>query len=264
MQWVGQPVAIGMIQRAIADWERAESSQPPPAMYPKSGNRVAIVGAGPAGLGAGELLTRYGHSVTIFEELPHSGGTAWYGIPDYHLPKDVLEYEVEKIKQMGVEIRQGVKIGRDATLSEIIDSGFDAVIVATGCRDVVALDTPGKDLNGVYEGYTFLEDVYVNGVANYLRNPKYALGKEILVIGGGDSALDAARTALRLSGGKVIIVYRRTEREMPADPQVIEEANEEGIGFRFLAAPKSFNGSKNNLRICYYDHNGAWPARCVW
>ena len=247
LQWVGHPVAIGMIQRAVADWERLEQTQPPPARSESSGKKIAIVGAGPAGLGAAELLTRYGHSATIYEELQHSGGTAWYGIPDYHLPKDVLDYEVEKIVQSGVEIKNGVKIGRDLTLSELLEEGYGAVIVATGCKDIVALDTPGKELSGVYEGYTFLEDVYVNGVDAYLKNPTYKLGKETLVIGGGDSALDAARTALRLTGGKVTLVYRRTEKEMPADSLVVEEAKEEGVDFKFLAAPRSFNGSDGRL-----------------
>lgn len=248
MQWGGEPVAIGMIQRAVADWERLESHQNPPKRYEESGKRVAIIGAGPAGLGAGELLRRYGHRVTIFEELDFPGGTAWYGIPDYHLPKDVLQYEIKKIQDMGVEIKTGIKIGRDITLSKLLDEEFDAVIVATGCRDIVSLETPGSSLSGVIEGYQFLKDVYGSGVHRYLKNPKYNLGKEILVIGGGDSAIDAARTALRLSRGSVTIVYRRTEREMPADRLVIEEAQEEGVKFKFLAAPRSFNARKSNTK----------------
>ncbi len=248
MQWGGEPVAIGMIQRAVADWERTQSKQKPPASYRDTGKRVAIVGGGPAGLGAAELLRRYGHRVTIFEELAHAGGTAWYGIPDFHLPKDVLEYEIEKIEDMGVEIWLGIKVGEDISLTKLLDEDYDAVIVATGCKDVSSLDTPGANLRGVIEGYRFLEDVYVNGVEEYLRKPTYDLGNEILVIGGGNSAVDVARTALRLTGGNVTIVYRRTEREMPADRQIIEEAQEEGINFRFLAAPKAFNGGKREKR----------------
>lgn len=247
LQWAGNPVAIGMIQRAVSDWERNEVNQPAPPKYPDSGKRVAVIGAGPAGIGATELLRRYGHSVTIFDELSYLGGTAWYGIPDYHLPKDVLQYEIERIRDEAVEVKTGVRVGRDVLLSNLLEE-YEAVLIATGCKDVVGMDTPGSDLAGVYEGYAFLEAVFANGVNSYLQRPTYKLGHDILVIGGGNSAIDAARTALRLSGGNVTIVYRRTEREMPADPVVVEEAREEGVRFKFLAAPKSFEGSQGALK----------------
>ena len=183
------------------------------------------------------MLRRYGHSVTIYEESDTPGGTAWYGIPDYHLPKEVLLYEIERIKGEKVEIRTGVKVGRDVSLSQLL-SESDAVLITTGAKDVVKLDTPGVDLKGVYDGYHFLEEVYVNGVESYLKNPKYDLGKEIIVVGGGDTALDNARTAKRLSKGNVTLVYRRTENEMPSDPIMVEEAREEGIQFKFLTDPE--------------------------
>ena len=148
LQWAGNPVAIGMIQRAVSDWERNESNQPAPSTYDETGKRVAVIGGGPAGLGATELLRRYGHSVTIFEELSYLGGTAWYGIPDYHLPKDVLQYEIERIIDDGVEVKTGVRVGKDITLSELLED-YDAVLIATGCKDVVGMDTPGSDLRGV-------------------------------------------------------------------------------------------------------------------
>ncbi|HUI86670.1 MAG TPA: FAD-dependent oxidoreductase [Nitrososphaerales archaeon] len=247
LQWGGQPVAIGMIQRFVADYEMKEAKQPDPSVAAPTGKRVAVVGAGPAGLGAASLLRRYGHSVTIYDELPTPGGTAWYGIPDYHLPKDVLLYEIERIRDTGVAIRNGVRVGRDVTLTELLSEGADAVVIATGSKDVVKMDTQGSDLKGVFDGYEFLEDVYVNGVSSYLNKPTYDLGREILVIGGGDSALDAARTALRLTGGHVTIVYRRTEKEMPADPTMVEEAREEGVEFKFLTNPKRFNGQGGRL-----------------
>ncbi|HJT49070.1 MAG TPA: FAD-dependent oxidoreductase [Nitrososphaeraceae archaeon] len=261
LRWSGQPIGIGLIQRYVADWERRQHEQQRPysqleqkdqqrpdapiSISPNTGKKVAVIGAGPAGLAAAELLKRYGHDVVIYEELSTPGGTAWYGIPDYHLPKDVLLYEIDKIKGMGIEIKTGTKVGKDITLSQLTDSGSDAILIAAGSKDTVKLDTPGIDLRGIYDGYQFLESVYVNGVDNYLKNEKnrsntYELGKQVIVIGGGDTALDCARTALRLTKGNVTIVYRRTENDMPADPIMLEEAKEEGVKFIFLAEPKSY------------------------
>ena len=242
----GQPVASGMIQRFVADWERTVSRQPDPKKLEATGKRVAVIGGGPAGLAAAELLTRYGHEVTIFEELPVLGGTAWYGIPDYHLPKDVLQYEADRILKTGIRAKTGVRVGRDVTLDEL-RSDYDAVLVATGAKDVPKFDTPGSDLKGVYDGYQFLEDVFVNGVESYLLKPKYDLGRRVLVIGGGDSALDCARTALRLTQGEVTIVYRRTEAEMPVDEILIEEGKEEGVQLMLLMAPKEYVGAGGRL-----------------
>ena len=242
----GEPVASGMIQRFVADWERTVSRQPDPKVRQATGKRVAIVGGGPAGLAAAELLMRYGHSVAIYEELPVLGGTAWYGIPDYHLPKDVLQYEASRIVGMGAEVRTGIRVGRDVTLGDL-GSDYDAVLVATGAKDVSRFDTPGSDLKGVYDGYKFLEDVFVRGVDSYLRAPTYGLGRRVLVIGGGDSALDCARTALRLTGGVVTMVYRRTEADMPVDEILVEEGNEEGLKVRFLLAPRAYLGKEGRV-----------------
>ena len=266
LRWSGQPIGIGLIQRYVADWERRQHEQQrqqqqgqkdqeqpeaPVSISPNTGKKIAVIGAGPAGLAAADLLRRYGHHVIIYEELTTPGGTALYGIPDYHLPKDVLLYEIDRIKGMGIEVNTNVKVGKDMTLSQLIDNGNDAILVATGSKDAVKLDTPGIDLKGIYDGYQFLESVYVNGADNYLKNKsnsnKYDLGKEVIVIGGGDTALDCARTALRLTKGNVTIVYRRTENDLPADPIMLQEAKEEGVNFRFLADPKSFEGSNGHV-----------------
>jgi glutamate synthase (NADPH/NADH) small chain len=259
LRWAGQPIAIGLIQRYIADWEKKNANQqpdPPKVNTSKPGKNIAVIGAGPAGLAGAELLCRYGHHVTIYEELPTSGGTAWYGVPDYHLPKDVLLYEIGRIQGMGVKIKTNLKVGKDITLSQLREAN-DAVLIATGSKDPVKLDTPGIDLAGIHDGYRFLEDVYVHGIDDFLKKHKirlknqesnedtfnYDLGKKVMVVGGGDTALDCARTALRLIGeGTVSILYRRTENDMPADPVMIEEAKEEGVQFRFLAQPKSYEG----------------------
>jgi glutamate synthase (NADPH/NADH) small chain len=253
LKWSGQPIGIGLIQRYVADWER-KNKQPPPSMKEDTGKKVAIVGAGPAGVAAADLLRRYGHKVIVYEDLPMPGGTAWYGIPDYHLPKDVLLHEIEKVKEMGVEIKTNVMIGKDVVLYALLDEN-NAVLITTGSKDVQSLDVPGADLEGVINGYEFLESVFVNGVDNYLKNPKYDLGTEIIVVGGGDSALDCARTVLRLTKGQgnVIIAYRRAEEDMPADPIMLEEAKEEGVKFRFLAQPKSFEGSNNRVMTAVMD-----------
>jgi glutamate synthase (NADPH/NADH) small chain len=164
-----------------------------------------VFGGDPTGLAAAELLTRFGRSATIYDELPNLGGTARFGIPDYHLPKDVLRYEAARIEGMGVEAISRTKFGRDVRLDDL-RADYDAMLIATGAKDVPKSDTPGSDLKGVYDGYKSLEDVFIDGVDKYLNHPKYELGKRILVTRGGD----CARTALRMTRGEVTMVYRKT------------------------------------------------------
>jgi glutamate synthase (NADPH/NADH) small chain len=245
VKWAGHPVGIGLIQRYVADWER-KHKQPSVSVAQDTGKKVAVIGAGPAGLAGSALLRRYGHQVTIYEAANVPGGTAWYGVPDYHLPKDVLLDEIEKIKAMGVSIRTGIAVGKDITLSELLEDN-DAIMITTGSYDAANLDVPGINLKGVISGYDFLRSVYADGVGNYLKNPKYNLGTEIVVIGGGDTSLDCARTALRLTNGKgnVTVLCRQSEADLHVDPIMLDEAKEEGVKFRFLVQARSFQGGSN-------------------
>lgn len=247
LKWSGQPIAIGLIQRYVADWERRHRQEVTPlSIASDTGKKVAVIGAGPAGLAGSELLRRYGHKVTIYEASPMPGGTAWYGVPDYHLPKDVLLDEIDKIKALGVDIRTGVTVGKDIALSQLLEEN-DAVLITTGSKDARELDSSGSNLEGVISGYDFLASVYMQGVDRYLKNPKYDLGTEIVVIGGGDTSLDCARTALRLTGGKgnVTVLCRQAETELHVDPIMLEEAKEEGVKFKFLVQARSLEGDRN-------------------
>jgi glutamate synthase (NADPH/NADH) small chain len=245
LKWSGQPIGIGLIQRYVSDWER-KHRQPPVSIEQDTGKKVAVIGAGPAGLAGSALLRRYGHQVTIYEASKMSGGTAWYGVPDYHLPKEVLIDEIEQIKAMGVNIINNTTVGKDVTLPQLLEEN-DAVLITTGSRDTVDPDISGRDLKGVLSGYQFLESVFSEGIDSYLSNPKYSLGNDIIVIGGGDTSLDCARTALRLTNGKgnVTVLCLHPETGLHVDPIMLEEAKEEGVKFRFLVQARSFESDRN-------------------
>jgi glutamate synthase (NADPH) small chain len=151
LRWSGQPIGIGLIQRYVADWERKQHDKQKESALPDTGKDIAVIGAGPAGLAASELLRRYGHHVYIYEELSTPGGTAWYVIPDYHVPKDVLLYEIDSIKDMGIQIKTSTKVGRDISLSQLKEEN-DAILITTGSKNVTKLATPGIDLQGVIDG----------------------------------------------------------------------------------------------------------------
>lgn len=253
MKLQGDPVSVGLLQRFVADWERDHSSYRVPEVEKNTGKTVAIIGAGPAGIAAADLLTRYGHSVVLYDELDRPGGTAMYAIPDYHLPKDVLEYEIECVKKMGVRFVMGVKIGRDISLQELLAEEFDTILLSTGCADVTPLEAPGVDLEGVYDAYAFLKQVFAKGLGHYLSDPSsIRVGKKVVVVGGGNTAVDAARTALRVGGRDVRIIYRRSEKEMPADPLSVEDTKEEGIKIEFLTQPIAFHGKDRRVERVEY------------
>lgn len=240
-----QPVAIGGLERFVADWEMKHSADTRPVVLPPSGKKVAIVGSGPAGLTAAADLARLGHQVTIFEALHTAGGVLVYGIPEFRLPKTIVEKEINGIRQLGVEIKTNMVIGKIHTVDELLADGFDAVFVGTGAGLPYFMNIPGENLNGVYSANEFL--TRINLMKAYLF-PEYLtpirLGKKVAVVGAGNVAMDSARTALRLGAQECYIVYRRSDQEMPARREEIEHAREEGVKFKLLTSPVEIIGDE--------------------
>ena len=238
----GQPVAIGRLERFCADYERQTGVKVPEVPEP-TGKKVAVVGSGPAGLTAAADLAKLGHKVTIFESLHKAGGVLSYGIPEFRLPKEIVRQEVEYIKQLGVELKPNYIIGRIKTLDELCDE-FDAVFLGTGAGLPSFMGIPGENFNGVYSANEFLTRVNLMKAYDPEYDTKVRVGKHVVVVGGGNVAMDAARSALRLGAEEVSIVYRRGEDEMPARREEIEHAKEEGITFRLLTNPVRILGDE--------------------
>ncbi len=242
-------LAIGNLERFVADWEIKTGQIGLPEIAPATGKRVAIVGSGPAGLSAAGDLIQKGHGVRVFEALHEIGGVLVYGIPEFRLPKDIVRREVDNMRKMGVEFETDVVIGKTVTVDELLgEEGYDAVFVATGAGLPYFLNVPGEHLNGVYSANEFL--TRVNLMKAY-RFPEYdqptydCAGKNVAVFGGGNTALDAIRTGLRLGAAKASIIYRRTEAEMPARLEEIHHAKQEGIELIPLASPLEFLGTED-------------------
>jgi glutamate synthase (NADPH/NADH) small chain len=244
MSKIGEPVSIGRLERWVADWERHNGVDAPKKAVP-TGKNVAIVGAGPAGLTVAADLAKLGHKVVIFEALHLPGGVLVYGIPEFRMPKSIVKAEVDYVKKLGVELRTGYLIGRIHTIPELLKNGFDAVFIGTGAGLPAFMGLPGENLGGIYSASEFL--IRVNLMKSFAF-PAYdtpiRIGKHVVVIGGGNVAMDSARSALRLGAEEVCIVYRRSREEMPARKEEIENAEEEGILCRFLANPTRFMGDE--------------------
>jgi glutamate synthase (NADPH/NADH) small chain len=238
----GQPVAIGRLERFCADYERKQGVKVPEIPKP-TGKKVAVVGSGPAGLTAAADLAKLGHKVTVFESLHKAGGVLSYGIPEFRLPKEIVRQEVEYIQQLGVEFKSNYIIGRIKTLDELCDE-FDAIFLGTGAGLPSFMGIPGENFNGVYSANEFLTRVNLMKAYDSEYDTRVRLGKHVVVVGGGNVAMDAARSALRLGAEDVSIVYRRGEDEMPARREEIEHAKEEGITFRLLTNPVRILGDE--------------------
>ena len=241
----GEPVAIGRMERFVADW--AMQNKPAAKANPDRLNRkVAIVGSGPAGLACAGDLAKLGYDVTIFEAFHVPGGVLMYGIPEFRLPKDLVQQEIDTLRQQGVEIQTNMVIGKVLSLAELTAEGYEAIFVGSGAGLPSFLKIPGENLNGVYSANEFLTRV------NLMKAYKFPdcdtpvnVGKCVAVVGGGNVAMDAARSAKRLGAEKVYIVYRRSEEEMPARLEEVHHAKEEGIIFHLLTNPLEIHGTES-------------------
>jgi glutamate synthase (NADPH) small chain len=243
----GEPVAVGRLERFAADYELALGEVTVPEKAKATGKKVAIVGGGPAGLTAAGELAKMGHSVTIFEALHKAGGVLVYGIPEFRLPKAIVQREVDYVKKLGVEIKVSTIVGQTTTVDELFAEGYDAVFVGTGAGLPYFMNIPGENLNGVYSANEFL--TRANLMKAYLF-PQYdtpiKMAKNVAVVGGGNVAMDSARVAKRLGAENVYLVYRRSRTEMPARSEEVHHAEEEGIDFRLLTNPTRIVGNDKN------------------
>ncbi|MDY6971158.1 MAG: FAD-dependent oxidoreductase [Thermodesulfobacteriota bacterium] len=241
---VDEPVNINHLKRYCADLEMKSGTRYETLLAPSSEKRVAIVGGGPAGLAAAYYLKRLGHASTIFEAMPKLGGMLRYGIPEYRLPKKTLDWEIEGITGLGVEIRLNQSFGKDFSLGSLKEDGFDAVFLGMGAWGSRSMRVDGEDLKGVLSGTQYLIQ---RGLEQEVK-----IGKRVCIIGGGNTAIDAARTSLRLGAEEVTVLYRRSRKEMPAADYEVDEAEAEGVQFHFLAAPTRLIGENGNLTSLEY------------
>lgn len=261
----GEPVSIGRLERFVADQEQQKGIDVP-EVASGNGRKVAVVGAGPAGLTVAADLAKLGYKVTIFEALHTGGGVLVYGIPEFRLPKRIVQAEIDYITKLGAEFKPDNLIGRIFTVEELMNNGYEAVFIGTGAGLPKFLNVPGENLNGIYSANEFLIRVNLMKSYDYPKSKTpIRVGKHVVVIGGGNVALDSARCALRLGADTVSLIYRRSRDEMPARLEEIENAEEEGIVFKFLTAPLKFFGDEKgnvkametiSMRLCEADDTG--------
>ena len=250
---VDETVNIKSLERFVVDYWLEENVEPVPRLHV---GQVAIVGSGPAGLSAAYFLTKMGYRVTVFESMPAPGGMLRYGIPEYRLPKDILDSEINYMKDMGVEFRTGTTIGKDMTIAQLKDGGFKAILIAIGTNKSLKLSITGEELKGVYSGLDFLRDVN--------SGKKVDVGEKVVIVGGGNVAIDSARTAVRLGAKEVLIIYRRSRQEMPANDEEVKKAEDEGVKMDYLTAPIRIlgrNGVVESVECCKVEPGKADAGR---
>ena len=235
---VEQPISIAYLKYFAADEDMRSDDKFRPVKAEATGRSAAVIGGGPGGLTAAYYLALKGHSVTVFDAMPRMGGMLRYGIPEYRLPKSVLDRDIDSVSELGVEFRNNVKIGKDISLEEIKNK-YDAVVVAVGAWRSSPMGVPGEELQGVYGGIDFLRSVAIGKPVN--------IGRRVAVVGGGNTAMDACRTAVRLGAEEVYVVYRRTRAEMPAEEIEIKESEEEGVVYKFLHNPAEIIGENGRV-----------------
>jgi glutamate synthase (NADPH/NADH) small chain len=267
------PVSIGALERFVADYEAKLGQTELPEIAKPNGHKVAVIGSGPAGLTVAADLAKAGYDISVFEALHEPGGVLTYGIPEFRLPKKIIQREIEFVKNLGVKILVNWVIGRTQTVEELFEEGFEAVFIGVGAGSPSYMDIPGENLNNVYFASEFLTRV------NLMKAHKFPIydtpvkkARRVAVVGAGNVAMDSARTALRLGAEKVYIVYRRTEKEMPSRKEEIEHAKEEGIIFKFLTNPKEITGDRNgyvkamkcdSMVLCEPDSSGRRRPECT-
>ena len=239
-----EPVGIGRLERFVADWHNEHATEAPERPAP-NGHRVAVIGSGPSGLTCAGDLAKKGYKVTVFEALHTAGGVLVYGIPEFRLPKSIVAKEVDTLKALGVDIETNVVVGKTLTIDELFEDGYEAVFVGSGAGLPNFMGIPGESFKGVYSANEFL--TRSNLMKAFRTDPETPIqkGGKVAVVGGGNVAMDAARTALRLGADKVYIVYRRSMEELPARKEEVEHAEEEGIDFRLLNNPVEILGYNN-------------------
>ncbi|MDE7230256.1 MAG: NADPH-dependent glutamate synthase [Oscillospiraceae bacterium] len=242
----GEPVAIGRLERFVADWHNANSKEAPKAPA-KNGHKCAVIGAGPSGLTCAGDLAKMGYDVTVFEALHLAGGVLVYGIPEFRLPKTIVQREVDNLKALGVKIETNVVIGRTIEVDELFEQGFEAIFIGSGAGLPNFMNIPGENLKGVYSANEFLTRVNLMKAYKPDSDTPIKQSKNVAVVGGGNVAMDAARSAKRLGAENVYIVYRRSENELPARKEEVEHAKEEGIIFKTLNNPVEIVGNVHKL-----------------